>query len=133
MKASELRARSSDELSKELNDLLKARFGLRSKLKTDTKNIIRDKSNLVFLSIISAWEITIKVMLKKLQLDIPLNKIFKNLEYEILPLKLDHMLVLLELPPIHKDPFDRMLVAQAKSEKLTLLSEDPKIKQYQSK
>ncbi len=103
------------------------------KLKTDTKNIIRDKSNLVFLSIISAWEITIKVMLKKLQLDIPLNKIFKNLEYEILPLKLDHMLVLLELPPIHKDPFDRMLVAQAKSEKLTLLSEDPKIKQYQSK
>lgn len=103
------------------------------KLKTDTKNIIRDKSNLVFLSIVSAWEIAIKVMLKKLQLDIPLTKIFENLEFEILPIKLEHILVLLKLPPVHKDPFDRMLVAQAKSEKLILLSEDSKIKQYQSK
>ena len=104
-----------------------------SKLKTDTRNIIRDKSNLVFLSIVSVWEIAIKVMLKKLRLDIPVTKIFENLEFELLPIKLDHVLVLLKLPPIHKDPFDRMLVSQAKLEKLTLLSEDPKIKQYQSK
>ncbi len=104
-----------------------------SKLKPDTRIIIRDKSNIVFLSIISAWEITIKVMLKKLQIDIPITKIFKNLEFEILPIKLDHILVLLKLPPIHKDPFDRMLVAQSKFEKLTLLTDDPQIKQYQSK
>ena len=101
-----------------------------SKLKPDAKIIIRDKSNIVFLSIISAWEITIKVMLKKLRLDIPITKIFKNLEFELLPIKLDHILVLLQLPPIHKDPFDRMLVAQAKSEKLKLLSNDPQVKQY---
>lgn len=103
------------------------------KLKPDTKNIIRNKSNIVFLSIISAWEIAIKVMLKKLQLDIPITKIFENLEFEILPIKLDHVLVLLKLPPLHKDPFDRMLVAQAKFEKLTILTGDPQIKQYQSK
>lgn len=103
------------------------------KLKPDTKNIVRDKSNTVFLSIISVWEIAIKVMLKKLKLDIPIIKIFRNLEFEILPVKLDHVLLLLKLPPIHKDPFDRMLVAQAKSEKLTLLTDDPQIKQYQSK
>lgn len=103
------------------------------KLKPDARNIIRDKSNIVFLSIISVWEITIKVMLKKLKLDIPITKIFKNLEFEILPIKLDHVLVLLKLLPIHKDPFDRMLVAQAKSEKLIILTEDPNIKQYQSR
>ena len=103
------------------------------KLKPDIRNIVRDKSNTVFLSIISTWEIVIKMMLKKLQLDIPVAKIFKNLEFEILPIKLDHVLVLLKLPPIHKDPFDRMLVAQAKSEKLSLLTDDPQIKQYQSK
>ncbi len=103
------------------------------KLKPDTKNIVLDKSNIVFLSIVSVWEIAIKVMLKKLRLDIPVAKIFKNLEFEILPIKLDHVLVLLKLPPIHKDPFDRMLVAQAKSEKLSLLTDDPQIKQYQSR
>lgn len=103
------------------------------KLKLNTKNIVRDKSNTVFLSIVSLWEIAIKIMLKKLQLDIPVTEIFKNLEFEILPIKLDHILFLLKLPPFHKDPFDRMLVAQAKWEKLTLLSDDPQIKQYQSK
>lgn len=103
------------------------------KLKLNTKNIVRDKSNTVFLSIVSTWEIAIKIMIKKLQLDIPVAKIFKDLEFEILPIKLEHILVLLQLPPIHKDPFDRMLVAQAKSEKLTLLTDDPQIKQYQSK
>lgn len=103
------------------------------RLKPDTRDIIRDKSNIVFLSIISVWEIAIKVMLKKLKLDIPITKILKNLEFEILPIKLDHVLALLKLPPIHKDPFDRMLVAQAKSEKLTLLTDDPKVKRYQSK
>lgn len=100
------------------------------KLKPDTRNIVRDKSNIVFLSIISTWEIAIKVMLKKLQLDIPVTKIFEDLEFELLPIKLDHVLALLKLPPIHKDPFDRMLVAQAKSEKLMLLSNDPQVKQY---
>src|SRR3989344_2969757 len=81
-----------------------------SKLKEETKTIVRDKSTVVLLSIISVWEIVIKVMLKKLQLDLPITKFLKNLEFEILPIKLDHVLALLTLPPIHKDPFDRMLV-----------------------
>lgn len=101
-----------------------------SRLKPETRKIVKDASKSIFISMVTPWEITIKVMLKKLQLDIPIPKLFNNLEFEILPIKLDHILALLKLPPIHKDPFDRMLVAQAKSEKLNLLSSDPKIHSY---
>jgi len=101
-----------------------------SRLTLGTRKIIRDKSIVVMLSIISVWEITIKVMSKKLKLDLPLPQLFKKLEYDILPVTLEHVLALVKLPPIHKDPFDRMLVAQAKSEKLTLLTSDPKVQAY---
>lgn len=101
-----------------------------SLLKPETKKIVEDASKTVFISMVTPWEITIKVMLKKLQLNIPITKLFNNLEFEILPIKLDHVLSLLKLAPIHKDPFDRMLVAQSKSEKLKILTSDPKITAY---
>jgi len=101
-------------------------------LKPDTKKIVKDKSKVVFLSVISVWEIVIKVMAKKLQLDPPVSTLLTNLEFELLPVKLEHVLTIQNLPPIHKDPFDRMLVAQAKTENLTLLTSDPKIQAYLS-
>ena len=102
------------------------------RLKPDSRKIIRDKSKVVFLSVISVWEIVIKVMSKKLKLNLPISTLFTNLEFELLPVKLEHVLSLQNLPPIHKDPFDRMLVAQAKTENLTLLTSDPKIQAYLS-
>lgn len=101
-----------------------------SKLSLEFKSIISNPKNIVFLSVASVWEISIKVAIKKLNLKVPLNDLFTNLEFEILPIMLDHVLKLHLLPPLHKDPFDRMLIAQAQFENLTLLSDDEKIKLY---
>ena len=103
------------------------------RLNKDTKALISNPNNDIYVSIASAWEMGIKLALKKLRLKVPLTKLFSLPRIDTLPIKMEHVMSLQGLPPIHKDPFDRMLVAQAKSEKLTLLSEDPKIKQYESK
>lgn len=101
-----------------------------SKLSPGFKSIISNPESIVFLSVASVWEISIKVAIKKLDLKVPLNDLFTNSEFEILPIKLDHVIKLHSLPPLHKDPFDRMLIAQAQFENLTLLSNDEKIKLY---
>lgn len=103
------------------------------RLKKETKNLISNPNNDIYVSIASAWEMGIKLSLKKIRLKIPLSKLFSQPRIETLPIKMEHIISFQELPHIHKDPFDRMLVAQAKSEKITLLTDDPQIKQYQSK
>lgn len=100
------------------------------RLKGKLLNIVKDNQNQIYLSVVSVWEIVIKVMQKKLKLDKELSILLKNLEFEILSINLEHILSVLKLPSIHKDPFDRMLVAQAKSENLALLTADPKIQAY---
>jgi len=89
------------------------------------------------LSIASLWEITIKTSLGKLELGIPLEQVLTNFilpsGIEILPIHLPHLLVLKDLPLHHRDPFDRLLISQAKSESLTLLSEDSLFQQYDVK
>jgi PIN domain nuclease of toxin-antitoxin system len=97
-------------------------------LSQTARQAIADDHNRVNLSIASLWEITIKVSLGKLQLGLPLEQIVENFllpsGIEILPIHLPHLLVLRDLPPHHRDPFDRLLIAQAKSESLTLISDD---------
>ena len=89
------------------------------------------------LSIVSLWEITIKTSLGKLELAIPLEQIVINFilpsGIEILPIHLPHLLILQNLPFYHRDPFDRLLISQAKSETLTLVSEDSIFEQYDVK
>ncbi|WP_313890638.1 type II toxin-antitoxin system VapC family toxin [Planktothricoides raciborskii] len=86
---------------------------------------------------VSLWEITIKTSLGKLDLAIPLEQIVINFilpsGMEILPIHLPHLLILQKLPFHHRDPFDRLLIAQAKSEGLTLVSEDGTFEQYEVK
>lgn len=103
------------------------------RLNKETKALISDPKNDIYVSIASAWEMGIKLSLKKLRLKTPLSKLFSQSRIDILPIKMEHITSLQGLPLIHKDPFDRMLIAQAKSEKLTLLTNDPQVKQYQSK
>lgn len=93
-------------------------------------NAISKAENLVFVSAVSAWEIAIKKKLGKL--DAP-----DNLEDEIiihrfnpLPITFTHAFRVTELPNHHHDPFDRMLVAQAQVEKLTLITRDIRIRKY---
>ncbi|USR90243.1 type II toxin-antitoxin system VapC family toxin [Phormidium yuhuli AB48] len=89
------------------------------------------------LSIVSLWEITIKTSLGKLELAIPLEQIVINFilpsGIQILPIRLSHLLILQTLPFHHRDPFDRLLISQAKSEGLTLVSGDGMFEQYEVK
>jgi len=105
------------------------------KLSQTARQAIEDTSNTLYLSIVSLWEITIKTSLGKLELAIPLEQIVINLilpsGIEILPIHLPHLLVLQTLPFHHRDPFDRLLISQAKSETLTLVSEDGMFEQYE--
>ena len=91
------------------------------------------KTELLF-SVVSAWEITIKYSLKKLKLPLPpIKYIPSRLEQsymEILPIQIEHTLKVGELAPHHKDPFDRLLVAQAQTEKLTVITHDPQFEKY---
>jgi PIN domain nuclease of toxin-antitoxin system len=86
------------------------------------------------LSLVSVWEIQIKVQLGKLNLDISLSEIVKDQtkinDVQILPLKLSHIWTLDTLPYYHKDPFDRLLISQAITENLIILGVDPVFDSY---
>jgi len=104
------------------------------KLHSDIRDIISNKSNEVFLSSASIWEMMIKSKLNKINISenprvfikeqVALNSV------NILNITMEHSLETFSLPEIHKDPFDRMLDAQARVEKLTIITTDSFIKQY---
>lgn len=91
-----------------------------------SKQAIEADDNSLYLSIASLWEITIKMSLGKLDLDIALNRLINDYVVpsgmEILPIHLNHLLVLRDLPLHHRDPFDRLLISQAQAEDLTVVS-----------
>ncbi len=95
----------------------------------------RDQANLLLVSIASLWEIQIKYQLGKLNLKLPLGQIITNQQQNnnivVLPVTLDHILALETLPHHHRDPFDRLLIAQATLESATLLSKDSIFANYQ--
>ncbi len=87
----------------------------------------------VYVSIASFWEIAIKQSIGKLDIDVsPKELVDQCIEsgMYILPIKPEHLDLIKTLPDIHRDPFDRLLIAQAKSENLTFISRDEKIAQY---
>ncbi|HEX5269641.1 MAG TPA: type II toxin-antitoxin system VapC family toxin [Gemmataceae bacterium] len=94
---------------------------------------ISDPANEVWLSVVSAWEMVTKAQLGKLTLRVPLADIVSHQQangLHILPVSLSHVLAVEGLPPIHKDPFDRLLVAQANVEAAELVSADHAVRQY---
>ncbi|OGM20750.1 hypothetical protein A2714_03660 [Candidatus Woesebacteria bacterium RIFCSPHIGHO2_01_FULL_38_9] len=103
------------------------------RLSQNLKRIIDNPNNIKFVSVATFWEIIIKVHTKKLFLKTPVKNILKNFEFETLEINLKHVLGLEKLPDYHKDPFDRMLIAQAKVEDCTLITNDPKIQKYKVK
>ena len=90
--------------------------------------LCRDPNNLLLLSVASAWEIQVKTQLGKLQLKRPLAELIRDQRkvnhVRVLPVWLKHVLSLQELPLHHRDPFDRLLIAQSRVEGATLLSRD---------
>ena len=104
-------------------------------LSQQAKSLIGDGSNDVFFSVVSGWEIAIKSRLGKLPLpDKPEKFLASMLEYhhfQVLPVTLSHVVADYDLPAHHSDPFDRLLISQAKLENLALLSNDAQIKKYE--
>jgi PIN domain nuclease of toxin-antitoxin system len=104
------------------------------KLPPKTAVLLADKSNILMLSVVSVWEMQIKVQLGKLNLNQPLAEMIASQQQtnqiQILPVTLPHVLALQNLPMHHKDPFDRLLIAQAIVEKAILVSDDALLTQY---
>ncbi|MGH7452849.1 MAG: type II toxin-antitoxin system VapC family toxin [bacterium] len=97
----------------------------------------QDRANTLLLSVASVWEMQIKIQLGKLKLNLPLAEVIegqrKANNIEILPVMLAHVFALQNLPMHHKDPFDRMLIAQANVENIAVIGNDPAFAQYSIK
>ncbi len=89
------------------------------------------RADLVLVSAASAWEAAIKVSLGRLELPEPLEAGVLASGFERLPITFAHAEAAAALPPHHKDPFDRMLVAQARLEGLVLVTHDRQLASYQ--
>jgi len=105
-----------------------------AKLSKTANDIIFDFSNPIYMSIASAWEVAIKLSIGKLDIvnntadflrDAETNKII------ILPIAPASLTVLETLPMIHRDPFDRIIIATALAEEMTLITDDENIAKYE--
>ena len=94
------------------------------------KAAIGDGRNDIFVSAASVWEIAIKRALGKLEAPEDMEKIVEDEEFVRLPVSLFHAEAAGRLPPLHNDPFDRMLIAQAQAEGLVFLTADAEISRY---
>ncbi|MCI5162656.1 MAG: type II toxin-antitoxin system VapC family toxin [Candidatus Electrothrix sp. AX5] len=105
-----------------------------SRLSPEALQLCQNQENIILLSTVSIWEMQIKHQLGKLKLNLPLNDIVeaqqKTNGIEILPVIPPHVFALDSLPLHHKDPFDRLLIAQANVEEAVLLSCDSAVQQY---
>jgi PIN domain nuclease of toxin-antitoxin system len=103
-------------------------------LPKEAEKIVVDGNNVLYFSPASIWEIAIKQNLKrehfKVNLDLLLHGLLDN-QYQELPITSLHTLAVSGLPLLHKDPFDRILLAQSKSEGITILTSDNKLREYQ--
>lgn len=105
-----------------------------AKLSASALSVCQDQANTLILSVVCVWEIQIKSQLGKLKLNLPLSEIIQSQRQmnnvQILTVELDHVLELQNLPYHHKDPFDRLLIAQANVEDVLLVSGDSVFSEY---
>ncbi len=92
--------------------------------------LIADPENTIFVSAVSLWEMWLKVSLGKLRLPSDFENQLAQQDFESMPLTADHARLVATLPWLHRDPFDRMLVAQATSAHLTLLTAGQALSTY---
>jgi PIN domain nuclease of toxin-antitoxin system len=95
-----------------------------------TRDAIADPANLIMVSAASAWEISIKKALGKLSVPDDLERQVDESGFAALPISIAHGLAAGQLPRHHDDPFDRMLIAQACAEGLTIVTHDKRFSDY---
>ncbi len=105
-----------------------------SRLSERARAALTDSSNILVLSTVTLWEIVVKVGLGKLSMPATPQYFASHMDHlgvrSVLPILPAHVYELLKLPDVHKDPFDRLLVAQCRIEKMTLVSADPVLSDY---
>ncbi len=105
-----------------------------SRLSPRALQLCQDANNELLLSVASVWEMQIKLQLGKLRLERSLPDLVEGQRrvngMDILPIRLEHVLALEQLPAHHRDPFDRLLLAQACVENLVIVSADPVLARY---
>ncbi len=98
------------------------------------RELFSNPANELFVSIVSLWEIVIKVALGKLTVEHPIDEFLQRIETDanitILPISTLHLKILRLLPHHHGDPFDRLIIAQSLAEELTVVTSDTVFKQY---
>ncbi len=102
-----------------------------SSLAGEARKAIAAPGNSVFVSAANMWEISIKQALGKLTVGADLLDHIANTGFEQLPITLEHAIAAGALPGRHKDPFDRMLIAQAQVEGLTIVTRDNRFRLYE--
>lgn len=100
------------------------------KIPTKTQKIIENRQNKIFVSSVSLWEIALKHDINKLTMPANFLDIIKQNYFDILPLKAEESLMIVNLPKIHKDPFDRMLISQGIYNKLPVITKDKNFAKY---
>jgi PIN domain nuclease of toxin-antitoxin system len=100
------------------------------RLHRDARRRIESPSETVFVSAVSAWEIELKRGLGKLKVPDDLEEQMKEKRFGELPIHVRHVKALTSLPDLHRDPFDRMLVAQAQTDRLVLVTSDEQVLAY---
>ncbi|MEO9004551.1 MAG: type II toxin-antitoxin system VapC family toxin [Ginsengibacter sp.] len=96
-------------------------------------NAIKNINNKCFISVASLWEIAIKLSLKKIELQSDFNKInhfITDNDIDILSVTFDHLQKLLTIPFYHRDPFERIIIAQGLSEDFTIVAKDKNFGSY---
>lgn len=109
-------------------------IGGNTNLSNTARNAIEDTSNQRFISIATLWEISIKVSIGKLKIGFAFTELVEQEVYgnaiEILEISSEHLDELVKLPFHHKDPFDRLIIAQSLVEDATLISKDAAFQSY---
>jgi PIN domain nuclease of toxin-antitoxin system len=112
-------------------------FGFSNRISADVKTLLKNPNNQIFVSAASVWEMSIKYGAGKLHLpdkpEIFIPDRMKRANFRRLDITHEHAVKVADLPQVHKDPFDRLLIAQANVENLTLLSADKIFAQYNVK
>lgn len=105
-------------------------FTTPEKISIKAQNIIREKTNTIFLSSASFWEMAIKKSLGRLTLPHNLIEAVTAESFKILPIMPEDGLGIVDLPLLHTDPFDRLLIIQAKRNDLIMITRDAKMMEY---
>lgn len=104
-------------------------------LSARARQVISNQDNIIYFSAASAWEIAIKAKLGKIEIEGPIDSFLLEQLQEnnitSLAVQVKHALHTSNLPPLHRDPFDRLLIAQSLSEGFPIITADKQIREYQ--